>query len=96
MQQPKLDCVPVRLKCNSSSTCRPRRLRLGDSWRDIFAWVVTACSCLGAEQGSWSGRFDLEEHEDRVVFDDADGSKVILCGGVFVAAEAGAFVQPSS
>lgn len=63
------------------------------NWEGGIERTVTAYSYTGEELGSWSGRFDLEEHEDRVVFDDEDGNRVIIRGGIVIAEETGAGKQ---
>lgn len=60
------------------------------NWEGGIERTVTAYSYTGEQLGSWSGRFDLEEHEDRVVFDDEDGNRVIIRGGIVIAEETGA------
>lgn len=59
------------------------------NWEGGIERTVTAYSYTGEELGKWSGRFDLEEHEDRVVFDDEDGRRVIIRGGIVIAEETG-------
>lgn len=37
--------------------------------------------------GSWSGRFDVSDDDNEVFFDDAEGKRVIIQGGIVVCEE---------
>lgn len=38
----------------------------------------------GGKIKSWSGKFDVSESENEVYFDDSDGKRVIIHGGIVV------------
>lgn len=49
--------------------------------------TVTLYDYQGDVLGSWSGRFDVSEDDNEVFFDDAEGKRVIIQGGVVVCEE---------
>ena len=46
--------------------------------------TVTLYDYSGGEIKSWSGKFDVSESENEVYFDDQNGKRVILHGGIVV------------
>ena len=61
------------------------------SWKSDFAGgldrTVTVYDYNGKEIKSWSGKFDISESENEVFFDNADGKRVIIHGGIVVCEE---------
>lgn len=49
--------------------------------------TVTVYDYQGEEIQSWSGKFDLSESENEIFFDDADGKRVIIHGGIVISEE---------
>lgn len=49
--------------------------------------TVTLYDYQGDVLGSWSGKFDISEDDNEIYFDDADGKRVIIQGGVVVCEE---------
>ena len=37
--------------------------------------------------GEWSGKFDISETKNEIYFDDSDGKRVIIQGGIVVCEE---------
>ena len=48
---------------------------------------VTLYDYQGDALDSWSGKFDVSEDDDEVYFDDADGKRMIIQGGIVVCEE---------
>lgn len=46
--------------------------------------TVTVYDYDGKEIKSWSGKFDVNESETEVYFDDEDGKRVIIHGGIVI------------
>lgn len=46
--------------------------------------TVTVYDYNGDKIKSWSGKFDVSESENEVYFDDSDGKRVIIHGGIVV------------
>ena len=46
--------------------------------------TVTVYDYIGGKIKSWSGKFDVSESENEVYFDDSDGKRVIIHGGIVV------------
>ncbi len=46
--------------------------------------TVTLYDYSGGEIKSWSGKFDVSESENEVYFDDQNGKRVIIHGGIVV------------
>ena len=61
------------------------------SWRSDLAGglnrTVTVYDYHGNEIKSWSGKFDLSESENEVFFDNAEGKRVIIHGGIVICEE---------
>lgn len=49
--------------------------------------TVTLYDYEGDKLESWSGKFDISERDSEVYFDDADGKRVIIQGGIVVCEE---------
>lgn len=48
---------------------------------------MTLYDYQGDVLGSWSGRFDVSEDDNEVFFDDAEGKRVVIQGGIVVCEE---------
>ena len=46
--------------------------------------TVTVYDYNGQKIDSWSGKFDVSESENEVYFDDANGKRVIIHGGIVI------------
>lgn len=46
--------------------------------------TVTLYDYEGEEIRSWSGKFDVSESENEVYFDNQDGKRIIIHGGIVV------------
>lgn len=46
--------------------------------------TVTVYDYNGNEIRSWSGKFDVSESEEEVYFDDENGKRVIIHGGIVI------------
>lgn len=46
--------------------------------------TVTVYDYNGEEIQSWTGKFDVSESENEVYFDDSDGKRVIIHGGIVI------------
>lgn len=46
--------------------------------------TVTVYDYNGQEIDSWTGKFDVSESENEVYFDDSDGKRVIIHGGIVI------------
>ena len=42
---------------------------------------------VGEEKKSWTGKFDISESENEIFFDDADGKRVVIHGGIVICEE---------
>ena len=49
--------------------------------------TVTLYDYQGDKLGEWSGKFDISETENEIYFDDSDGKRVIIQGGIVVCEE---------
>lgn len=46
--------------------------------------MVTLYDYNGEEIRHWSGKFDVSESENEVYFDDQNGKRIIIHGGIIV------------
>lgn len=49
--------------------------------------TVTVYDYNGKELKSWSGKFDISNSENEVFFDDANGKRVVIHGGIVISEE---------
>ena len=49
--------------------------------------TVTVYDYNGEEIKSWSGKFDISENDNEIFFDDANGKRVIIQGGIIICEE---------
>ena len=49
--------------------------------------TVTLYDNTGKEIKSWHGKFDIESNDQEIFFDDAQGKRVIIQGGIVVSEE---------
>ena len=49
--------------------------------------TVTLYDNTGKEIRSWHGKFDIESNDQEIFFDDAQGKRVIIQGGIVVSEE---------
>lgn len=49
--------------------------------------TVTVYDYNGNEMKSWSGKFDISQSENEVFFDDTNGKRVIIHGGIVISEE---------
>lgn len=49
--------------------------------------TVTVYDYNGEEIKSWSGKFDISQSENEVYFDDQNGKRVIIHGGIVISEE---------
>ena len=46
--------------------------------------TITVYDYSGTEIKSWSGTFDVESNESKVLFDDENGKRVIIYNGIVI------------
>ena len=49
--------------------------------------TVTVYDYNGEEIKSWSGKFDISQSENEIFFDDENGKRVIIHGGIVICEE---------
>ena len=54
------------------------------NWNGGLNRTVTVYDYNGGKIKSWTGKFDVSESENEVYFDDSDGKRVIIHGGIVV------------
>ena len=57
---------------------------ISSNWNGGLNRTVTVYDYKGGKIKSWSGKFDVSESENEVYFDDSDGKRVIIHGGIVV------------
>lgn len=84
----KLIIVVAVTACVSITGCTARFDRevksFSSNWNGGLNRTVTVYDYNGGEIKSWSGKFDVSESENEVYFDDSDGKRVIIHGGIVV------------
>lgn len=59
-------------------------ISFSSNWNGGLNRTVTVYDYNGGKIKSWSGKFDVSESENEVYFDDSDGKRVIIHGGIVV------------
>ena len=49
--------------------------------------TVTVYDYNGKKIKSWTGKFDISESENEIFFDDANGKRVVIHGGIVICEE---------
>lgn len=70
--------------CASCSRCSKS---IGSDMDGGLDRTVTLYDYQGDVLDSWSGKFDVSERDNETYFDDADGKRVIIQGGIVVCEE---------
>ena len=71
----------------AASSCSRELKPIGSNVSGGLDRTVTLYDYQGDVLGSWSGRFDVSEDDNEVFFDDAEGKRVIIQGGIVVCEE---------
>lgn len=84
----KLIIVAAVTACVSITGCTEsfdREVKsFSSNWNCGLNRTVTVYDYNGGKIKSWSGKFDVSESENEVYFDDSDGKRVIIHGGIVV------------
>lgn len=73
----------VSITCCTASFDREVK-SFSSNWNGGLNRTVTVYDYNGGKIKSWSGKFDVSESENEVYFDDSDGKRVIIHGGIVV------------
>ena len=57
---------------------------IGSNWTGGLNRTVTVYDYNGQEIKSWTGKFDVTEDDNEVYFDDENGKRVIIQGGIVI------------
>lgn len=79
--------VAVGLGLGGCSSCSRAAKSVTSNVSGGLDRTVTVYDYQGDVLGKWSGKFDISENENEVFFDDADGKRVIIQGGIVVCEE---------
>ena len=59
----------------------------GPLWSFVASNEITDIDYNGKEIKSWTGKFDISESENEIFFDDANGKRVVIHGGIVICEE---------
>lgn len=72
---------------NGCASCDRTMKSIGSDFDGGLDRTVTLYDYNGNVLGEWSGKFDMSSSEQEIFFDDEDGKRVIIHGGIVVAEE---------
>lgn len=76
--------VIVMMLTACSASAKRDLKSLGSEFSGGLSRTVTVYDYNGQEIKSWTGKFDVSESENEVYFDDQDGKRVIIHGGIVI------------
>lgn len=77
----------VAIGFTGCASCSRFTKSVNSDWNGGLDRTVTLYDYQGDVLGSWSGRFDVSEDDNEVFFDDAEGKRVVIQGGIVVCEE---------
>ena len=79
-------CVAI-FNTTGCASCSRTMKSIGSDFDGGLDRTVTLYDYNGNVLDQWSGKFDLSSSEEEIYFDDQDGKRVIIHGGIVVAEE---------
>lgn len=79
-------CVAI-INMTGCASCSRNMKSLGSDFDGGLDRTVTLYDYNGNVLDQWSGKFDLSSSEEEIYFDDQNGKRVIIHGGIAVAEE---------
>lgn len=71
----------------NTESCSRTRKNISSDFGGGIERTVTLYDFYGNEIRSWNGKFDIKESENKVLFDDQNGKRVVIYNGVVVSEE---------
>ena len=78
-----LICI-LMLVCTGCASWRRDIKSIKSDFHNGLDRTVTVYDYNGKKIDSWSGKFDVSASENEVYFDDANGKRVIIHGGIVI------------
>ena len=79
--------IIATLGLSGCSSCSRMTKSVSSDFSSGINRTVTLYDNTGKEIKSWHGKFDIESNDQEVFFDDAQGKRVIIQGGIVVSEE---------
>lgn len=79
--------IIATLGLSGCSSCSRMTKSMSSDFSGGINRTVTLYDNTGKEIKSWHGKFDIESNDQEVFFDDAQGKRVIIQGGIVVSEE---------
>ena len=79
--------IIATLGLSGCSSCSRMTKSVSSDFSGGINRTVTLYDNTGKEIKSWHGKFDIESNDQEVFFDDAQGKRVIIQGGIVVSEE---------
>lgn len=80
-------CLGASLLLGGCASCAREMKTLSSDWGGGLDRTVTLYNYNGQKMQQWSGKFDLSSDNQEVFFDDQNGKRVIIQGGIVVVEE---------
>ena len=79
-----LICILILLVCTGCASWQRGIKSIKSDMGNGLDRTVTVYDYNGKKIDSWSGKFDVSASENEVYFDDANGKRVIIHGGIVI------------
>lgn len=79
-----LICILICLVCTGCASWQRGIKSIKSDMGNGLDRTVTVYDYNGQKIDSWSGKFDVSASENEVYFDDANGKRVIIHGGIVI------------
>lgn len=79
--------IIATLGLSGCSSCSRMTKSVSSDFSGGIERTVTLYDNAGNKLKSWHGKFDIESNDQEVFFDDAQGKRVIIQGGIVVSEE---------
>ena len=79
-----LICILIGLVCTGCASWQRGIKSIKSDMGNGLNRTVTVYDYNGKKINSWSGKFDVSASENEVYFDDANGKRIIIHGGIVI------------
>ena len=77
----------LAISLTGCASCRRDIKSLSSDIKGGLNRTVTVYDYNGKKIKSWTGKFDISESENEIFFDDANGKRVVIHGGIVICEE---------
>lgn len=79
--------IAITLSMSGCASCSRNMKSMSSDFGGGLNRTVTVYDYNGETIKSWSGKFDVSENDNEIFFDDENGKRVIIHGGIVICEE---------